>query len=795
MIAPNNDVGKNLKMKQPDNINFIQQAIPEREVNLLDPRIIYSIIVKNWYWFLIAIVTALFCARLYTGHTMPVYRSTTTILIVESDNAQLAPDVAILQGLGLPGSMNNLQNQISILKSRDLIGKTLKELPFEVDYYVKTIRNRLSLYPDSPIRLISYGEIPLPKDVEFSVTFLGNNQFNLTSESDYFVFQKTASFGEVIEIDNSTFSIECRNEKWVESNLHSELFFIIHSYTRLVKSFSGRLHIEPDSREGTILQISMDGLNKAKDVDFLNKHIERFQAISLDKKNTEAQRRIQFIDDQLVGITDSLSMTENRLQQFRSSHRVMDLSAQGQALIGQVTILENERARLNLEANYYEYLSDYLTKDVTGELPIVPITMGISDPGLTRLVDELSALQGQLSATGAGDLNPLQRNLEQRILTSKAALRETLNGLRRANSLARSENQESINRANSQASILPVTERQLLGIERKFQLNNELYTFLLENRATQEMQKASNRADSEIIDLADERFSSVVSPNKMLIQLIALSLGISLPLLGFFLFFFLSKELKYEDIRAMTALPVVGNIQHNSEKSNTVVLDNPSSTIAESFRLLRSRMQFFTKDAIAPVILVTSAMPEDGKTFTAINLASVYSLLGKKTILIGFDLRKPMIFQDFNLNNEKGISTWLIGKDRFQDIIQDTSFVNLAVISAGPVPPNPSELTALGKTEELIKLLKEKYEYIIIDSSPIGIVSDAFHLASLADACLLVVRPDKTLKDMLESTLIALNENGTKGVSLVINDIRSESKHYGFGEKYGYTEQRPKRRF
>ena len=152
------------------------------------------------------------------------------------------------------------------------------------------------------------------------------------------------------------------------------------------------------SREGSVLRISMDGTNRAKDVDFLNKHIEGFQAISLNKKNTEAERRIQFIDDQLVGISDSLSITENKLQQFRSSHRVMDLSAQGQAIIGQVTLLENERARLNLEANYYDYLADYLAKDASGEIPIVPITMGINDPGLTRLVEELAELQGQLSS-------------------------------------------------------------------------------------------------------------------------------------------------------------------------------------------------------------------------------------------------------------------------------------------------------------------------------------------------------------------------------------------------------------
>jgi len=227
------------------------------------------------------------------------------------------------------------------------------------------------------------------------------------------------------------------------------------------------------------------------------------------------------------------------------------------------------------------------------------------------------------------------------------------------------------------------------------------------------------------------------------------------------------------------------------------VFDNPGSVVAESFRLLRSRMQFFTKDAKSPIILVTSSMPSDGKTFAAINLASVYSLLNKKTVLVGFDLRKPKIFKDFGLSNDKGVSTLLIGQDRIQDVIQSTRFENLSIISAGPIPPNPSELTALGKTEELLKYLKEKFEYIIVDTSPIGLVSDTYYLASMADTILLVVRPEKTLKEMFERTLMEIKSSGTKGVGLLINDIKPGSGRYGYGEKYGYTADkgRSKKRF
>lgn len=237
----------------------------------------------------------------------------------------------------------------------------------------------------------------------------------------------------------------------------------------------------------------------------------------------------------------------------------------------------------------------------------------------------------------------------------------------------------------------------------------------------------------------------------------------------------------------MTSLPIIGHIPHTSEKVNTVVINSPGSTISETFRQLRSRIQFFTKGAESPVILVTSSMPGEGKTFMSINLASAYSLLGKKTILIGFDLRKPKIYQDFNLSNEKGLSTWLIGESNLGDIIQETAVENLSIIAAGPVPPNPSELTALGKTGELFKTLKKSYDIIIVDTSPIGIVSDTIHLSSMADVCLLVIRPGHTLRDMLELTITEVSSNGIKDIGIVLNAIQNKGKHYGYGGKYGYT--------
>jgi capsular exopolysaccharide synthesis family protein len=776
-------------MIKPNTFQQEQQARLPQDESGINPMVILSLILHNWYYFVITVIAAILFARLYLSHTMPTYEVSATILINDQQTNQSANQDQVLMGLGLSGALRNMDNQIRVLSSRAMTERALKELPFEIVYYFKTSRNTIPIYPRVPFEVVSDGQIPLPKDVEFSVVNLGNNVFSLDSENEYYMFHKQANFGDTIEIKEGSFRIVLKDYEWFNKTKNQKLYFVISSTNGLVTNFNSRLSVSLLSKEGSILRISMRGTNSAKDVDFLNKLAQVFQNNSLDKKNIEAERRIQFIDDQLVGITDSLSITENKLQQFRSSHRVMDLSTQGQTIITQLSALENERARLGLEAEYYEYLADYLNKDATGEVPIVPITMGITDPALTGLVTELAGLQGQLSSKGGGEMNPLQNLIVQRVRSSKEAIRQTLNGLRRANSLAMSENQRQISKVNSQASALPATERQLLGIERKFKLNDELFTFLLKTRDEQLMQKASNMADSEVIDHASDYTAYRVSPNMQKTYFVSLLAGFGIPFSVIFLIFLFNKKLNDEDIDKITDIPIVGRVPHNSEKVNTIVFDYPNSTVAEAYRSLRMRMQFFTKEAKAPIVLVTSSMPGDGKTFTAINLASAYSLLGKKTILIGFDLRKPKIFQDFNLENEKGVSTWLIGKDKLEDIIKETSFENLSIIPAGPIPPNPSELITLEKTNELLKLLKERYDYILIDSSPIGIVSDTYHLASLSDSCLLIVRPNKTLKDMLRRTLSEIKVSGMKSVSLVINDIKSGSIHYGYGEKYGYAKE------
>ena len=319
-----------------------------------------------------------------------------------------------------------------------------------------------------------------------------------------------------------------------------------------------------------------------------------------------------------------------------------------------------------------------------------------------------------------------------------------------------------------------------MGIEREFKLNDALYNFLLQKQAEAQIQKASNASDIEIID-SPRILELPIWPKKKLIYLFALLMGIGIP--GILLLILDAFNIKIdteEDIKRITDLPITGHLFHHRKPYQTIVLQDPNSVASESFRTLRTRLRFFTKEIKSPVILLTSSMPGEGKTFSALNLASAYSLEKRKTVLVGFDLRRPKLFDDFNLNNDKGVSTYLIGSKSLNEVIQHTDNPYLDLILSGPVPPNPTELIASEKTEKLVQELKELYDYIIIDSAPIGSVSDSYFLATLADTNLLIIRYKTSLKSLVEKTLTEMQVTGIKKVGIIFNDVVPRKGYYGY---------------
>jgi len=334
---------------------------------------------------------------------------------------------------------------------------------------------------------------------------------------------------------------------------------------------------------------------------------------------------------------------------------------------------------------------------------------------------------------------------------------------------------------NTQISRLPKTERELIGMERQFKLNDAIYTFLLQKRAEAQIARASNAPDYEIIDEALYFKARLISPTTSMNYIIALFFGLIIPFVIILVKdFFNNKITDIKELESISSLPVIGQVYHNKTKSTAIIRDYPKSPLADSFRAIRTNLQFFSEGEDKMTILITSSMSGEGKSFCSVNIASVYALLGKKTLLMGFDLRRPALYEDFELNNQYGITSYLIRNAKIEDIIQKTPIGNLDLISAGPIPPNPVELIASDRTKVLFDVLKNKYDYIIIDSAPIGAVTDSFLLFNYADINIFTLRHNYTIKEALQNNLKSIENKKFSNVSLLINDITIKKNSYGY---------------
>ena len=753
--------------------------------HLINIRKILMMMLRNWYFYLIGIMLAGAGAYFYLKYKIPTYRVETTILIGQEE-AQQQTGQDLLQGFALRPGAQNLDNQLLIVKSYSMIRKAVEELPFEVNVYRKGYRSQASYYPLSPIR-VEVGEDGPPYDSEFVFQF-DNEQdkyrLRTTRFSAHYI-DSLYSFGQKVQFEDGSFTLYPQPELEDIYKTGGKIYIRFYDKPRLTELYMRRLIVDNATRDGSIISLALEGPNRIKDVIFLDKLTEVYINNNLEKKNEEAMRITEFISAQLGDVKDSLRVTERNLMNFRSNNMIMDVSAQAQQILDQTVLLENEQARLTLERNYYNYLDNYLAQEDNDKAPINPASMGITDPLLVNLMQELAGLQAEYFSNVAGERNPLQGQLEMRIRNTKTSIRETLQGIKQVNSMALDKTNEQIGRMNREAEGLPIKERQLLGFEREFNLNNALYTFLLQRRAESQIQSASNTPDNELVDPA--RAEGPISPISQLVFAFAFAFALGIPTL-----FIIFKELIYnkitceEDLTMITNLPVVAHFPHSRLSYNTVVLNEPDSRISESFRSLRTRMDFFTRDINCPLIVLTSSIPGEGKTFAAINLASAYSLAGKRTLLVGMDLRRPMLGKSFDLDHELGLTDYLIGKKKLAEVIQETDFKNLHIMLSGPIPPNPGELASSDKAKGMFALLKSKYDFIIVDSAPIGVVSDIYLTASLADSVLMMVRHEYTKKNVLSATLAEVQGNGIQHLSILVNDVKSLGSSYRYSYKYKY---------
>jgi tyrosine-protein kinase Etk/Wzc len=697
----------------------------------------------------------------------------------------------------------NLQNDISSLISFSLVSSTLSKLHLEIGYFIES--NKLfgqikQIYPIAPYTVNIDKSHIQPINARFYIEILDENSFRLTSsQKDISMYNYVdnqvvsihnnlstdtiCKFNETISNKNYKFSVSLNKDYYnAKSRDDSRHFFEFYHLDYLSQQYLGRLVATPVNIKSSLIKVSFQGKNQRLTIDFMNKYLQAWLDDNLSKKNTFAVSTINFIESQISEISDSLLLSESKLKDYRSANQVMDLSYQGRQAIEQMTKIETERSGLQVQERYYNYILDYFNKnqDIAGLAP--PSAANVVDPIMNQLIMELLALNTQKSSISS---NNAEKNLfigqiENKIKLQKQAIIENVTNNLNTLNLTQNELNYRADKLSKEIARLPRTELNMVSMQRKFNLSNELYTFLLQKRSEAAITMASNYPDYEVLEPAREISSVVVSPKTVFNWMIAFFLAIMIPTAFVILkSFFNEKITRVYDLERLLNRPALSIIYSNTYKTEAVVNELPGSSVAESFRNLRSSLFLRFKSEPLKVIMITSSQPQDGKSFISFNLAASIASVGYKTIILDCDLRRPTLHEKFRIENSDGLSTYMIHKSTIEDIIQKTDIPNLAFIPAGPVLPGSAELIESGSLDELMNYLQTKYEYIIIDTTPAGLVADASLMMKYASLNLLVCRNNHTRKDIFKDVLNILSINKIKNFDVIFNDLSLKKSRYG----------------
>ena len=750
-----------------------------------------------WYLFAIAIVLAGVLAFVNNRLTEEVYSVKSTVLIREDRMT-----MPLLMETGMQQGRSHWFNEKAILRSYTMIEQTLARMDVGVSYYNidRTLGSliRKEIYHHTPFRVEWDNAHPQPFDKTFTVRILDANTYEISVENDVegFERQKTIRFGEEVQGPEYAFSLDWVAEYDAEEHEGQGYEFIIHSPQQLTNRYKRALNVSPMGQNFSIVEVNFEATNLERGLDFVNMLADTYLEQNLAEKNQTSQNTIEFIDEQLEEVTMSLDEAETRLQEFREDEQLLDISILATQILTELQELDQQRQMEQLKQQYYDFLLEYVRDEREFTEVFAPASLGIEDPILNNILLELSKLHNEkarllLTTT---ERSPSVQAINKEIEQSKATLEENLRSIRAASDIMMRDLNERIATKESRVNQLPQTERELIGIERIFNINDATYNFLLEKRAEAGISLASNMPDHKVVDPA--RFESIVSPRRQMNYALALALGIFLP--GMFLVmrdFFNTRILDKDEVTKKLGFPIVGLVPHQGGKKGIkipgiVVYDQPRSNILEAFRSMRSNLQFFAPDAQNKMIVVSSTRANEGKTFTALNLAGALALSNRKTLFIDADLRKPPVVID-RAYRERGLSNHLIGQLKLEDILHKSrQNDNLYMISGGTIPPNPPELLDHYTMDTLLANLREEFEFIIVDTPPLGLVADAQPLLKRADMVMYIIRHNFSRQTDLDFIRDFSEKTRLKNMVITINDVKTGTTHsgygYGYGAGYGY---------
>lgn len=766
----------------------------------------------HWPWFVISIIICIACAWGYLRLTTPIYNISATVLIKDEKKGGGASMSSDLEKMGLEGfvsSSSNVDNEIEVLRSKSLAREVVNNLGLFVTYMDEDEFPSKELYHTSPVLVsLTHQEADkLPGRMEINMILqptgalgvqitVGEKEYRKQFDKLPAVFptdEGTVAFF----ANNDTLSAVCPENITKERHITA---FINRPFS-VLKEYVNSLSIAPTSKTTSVVVISLENTNTRRGRDYINKLLEMYNINANNDKNEVAQKTAEFIDERIGIISKELGSTEQDLENFKRSAGITDLNSEAQIALTGNAEYEKKRVENQTQINLVMDLQRYMKGN---EYEVLPSNIGLQDAASAGAIDRYNQMlveRKRLLRTSTEN-NPTIINLDTSIRAMRTNVQATLDATLKGLQITKEDLAREASRYSRRINDAPTQERQFVSIARQQEIKSGLYLMLLQKREENAITLAATANNAKIIDeaLADD---NPISPKKTIVYLAALVLGVGLPVGVIYLIGLTKFKIEGRaDVEELTSLPVVGDIPLADEKTGSIaVFENQNNLMSETFRNVRTNLQFMLENG-KNVILVTSTISGEGKSFISANLAISLSLLGKKVVIVGLDIRKPGLNKVFNIpKKEHGITQYLTNTTaNLMDFVQPSDInKNLFILPGGTVPPNPTELLARGGLEKAIETLKANFDYVILDTAPVGMVTDTLLIGRVADLSVYVCRADYTHK--AEFTLIneLAENNKLPNLCIAVNglDLNSRKygyyygygkygKYYGYGKRYGY---------
>jgi capsular exopolysaccharide family len=763
------------------------QELQEKDINI---RELIKPYLDRWLWFVVGAFLALLGGYLFIKLSTPIYRTETTILVKDAKNNKLPEGASGLFDLSGIGGMNvnSIENEIEILKSKKLIEQVVKDLGLTAEVYQEAAFTKKELYKDtSPVIINVIGEKNSASDEQKKLDILleiKGSELILSSDKMPDVIRTT--YNKTISLPNANIIIQ-KNPAYKGEKIE-ELLLKVYNTERIVNYYREILSIAPKEKDATVIGITLDLPIKAKTQDFLNKLVVVYNQDAINDKNSESKKTKDFIDERIAIIAKELGDVENEKQSFKTENQITDIATETKINLETNAQARARQLEVDSQLELTNALMDYLSKQ--GDYQILPNNIGLSDASAGNVINSYNQLiieRNRLLENSTAQ-NPVVIDITKKINSMRFSVMETLSKNRTGLQLERNKYLEEQGKLMSRISKVPTQEKLFRSIERQQQIKENLYLLLLQKREETQLSLAVTAPKAKIVDYAHST-EKPVAPKKLIIMLTALLVGIVLPFGVIYIKELLDNKIKTKhDIEKLSQTVVLAELPKIRKGESDIVGRNDLSPMAEAFRILITNMNFMIpKKEKGKVVFVTSTIKGEGKTFASVNLALTLANPNRKVIIIGSDIRNPQLQRyDKNSRVYMGLTEFLYDENVTLDKVIHQSNMNphLDVIYSGAIPPNPTELLTNGRYQVLLETLKPLYDYIIVDTAPLMLVTDTFLFADLADTTLYVTRSNYTEEKLIDFANKNIKANKIKNVGFVLNDV--SKSNLGYGNKYGY---------